>query len=574
MTAASPAAGRRILFDHIPKTGGISLHRILEAKLGKAACSPIINSMYAAARAEFDNYACVSGHIQFEPGADLSDLWPLTIVREPVDRVLSEYYYQRLVVAPDGNPLGELARSLDLDAFVASEDPWILPNISNVMVNHFFVLKWDGRTAEPPERRLELAKEALREYELVGVTERFAETVDLVCSRLGLGPLETMVRENVNSRRPGIADVSKSVTTRLMRHNELDRELYAFACELHDSQRRRVIFSAAAGIAEADRRGDAAFVAAKTSSEEITASAGFGNGKAEILAIEVHGSTILGATLLAGETALIRVIFRAHEKLDDLVVGIHIFDRRSRLVFGTNTHLLGKVLAMPEGAMGHVDFGFPVNLGLGEYFVGATLQPSDPDVLKYYHWIQRGIRFEVSGNIGWHFEGAVKLNVALAVGGAEVKELTVKSRVSFPQRLGRHAPALTEFRATIATTAQIPVVAPGEVFAISVTVANEGRQAWWCTGERNVSVSYHWNDEQRDVVVFEGERSALPKDVQPGDRVVVWAKIRAPGRAGRFVLRLTLVQEFVGWFDELGSPPLEVPVVVIDKVVEHGSELR
>jgi hypothetical protein len=252
----------------------------------------------------------------------------------------------------------------------------------------------------------------------------------------------------------------------------------------------------------------------------------------------------------------------AREMLDDLVVGIRICDARGRLMFGTNTRALGKRLYMAAGGSAHVNFNFHATLGVGEYWVGAALHPANQRVLDYYHCVDRFARFEIVGNIGWHFEGMVKLEPTVEVIGAEVRQREEPLHCEYIQRLGRHAPALTQFCACITAKSAVPPLGCGELVAACIDVANRSNECWWSSGERQVRVSYRWLDEQGEVIVSDGERTPLPRDVRPGECVSVWAKIRTPHDAGRFLLRVTLVQEFVAWFDERGSGALEIPVVV------------
>jgi hypothetical protein len=79
-----------------------------------------------------------------------------------------------------------------------------------------------------------------------------------------------------------------------------------------------------------------------------------------------------------------------------------------------------------------------------------------------------------------------------------------------------------------------------------------------------VRISYHWHDAHGEVVIFDGERSDLPGAVLAAGHVVeVQLKVVAPAAAGRYRLKITLVQEGVCWFDERGFTPavLEVDVV-------------
>ncbi|MGA8030979.1 MAG: hypothetical protein WCB48_01180, partial [Casimicrobiaceae bacterium] len=124
----------RILFDHLPKTGGTALHAVFQSALGSDRCSPIIAGSISQARAEFDRYQCVSGHLFYHPRTDLSDLWSLTVLRNPIDRILSHLVFSRYDIIPTGDEFNQRTRALSIEAYIASEDPEVVRTISNVMV--------------------------------------------------------------------------------------------------------------------------------------------------------------------------------------------------------------------------------------------------------------------------------------------------------------------------------------------------------------------------------------------------------------------------------------------------------
>lgn len=70
-----------------------------------------------------------------------------------------------------------------------------------------------------------------------------------------------------------------------------------------------------------------------------------------------------------------------------------------------------------------------------------------------------------------------------------------------------------------------------------------------------VHLSYHCYSETLQLISFEGLRTKLPAAIRAGSVVDVDMQIAAPSSAGRFLFRLTLVQEWVRWFDQ---PPQDL----------------
>lgn len=109
-------------------------------------------------------------------------------------------------------------------------------------------------------------------------------------------------------------------------------------------------------------------------------------------------------------------------------------------------------------------------------------------------------------------------------------------------------------------------MAAGETVLTDITINNASSRTWPSkpdsSGHNAVNLSYHWLDRKRQVVVFDGLRTPLPRDLGSGQWITLRAKIRAPEKAGEYVLQVTLVQEGVAWFSERDGGQLSIPVSV------------
>lgn len=556
----------RILFDHFPKTGGTTLHALFESALGRDRCSPIITGSIAQARAEFDRYQCVSGHLFYHPQTDLSDLWSLTLLRNPLDRILSHLVFSRYDIVPTGDDFNQRTRALSIEAYIASEDPEVLRTISNVMVDHFAPLAWNGADDLTPERSLELAKAALERFDLVGLTERMDETADVICRALAFPPPREVPRMNASSRRIALSDLPADARTRLKRLNELDLELYAHARKLYDRGRRRSMFGGgdALGATPAADRDPVRAHATAPRVEQVAQrpAVNFGSRDVELLRVEVQGQTGLGTTLLAGEMAIAAIVFRSHRAVDDFTVGIHIVDHAGRLIFATNTRCFGHALAMPGETEGQVSFRFRADIGIGRYRVGASCHPTDSHLPRCYHWVDDLGSFEVVGNMGLHFEGMTKLNPELEMSGIVPRPATPEDAANGIQHLARLCPILRDFRGRLSAAEPIASLLTGELVAKQIEIANLGAERWSSLGERCVRVSYHWLRADGTIAVLDGDRTPLNRDLQPGESMRLWVSVRAPDTPGEYVLQLSLVQEAVAWMEELGGRTLDMRVTV------------
>ena len=98
-------------------------------------------------------------------------------------------------------------------------------------------------------------------------------------------------------------------------------------------------------------------------------------------------------------------------------------------------------------------------------------------------------------------------------------------------------------------------VSPGDAFYVDVEIMNRSREQLASVGGVPVRASYHWLENGTEFAgVFEGVRTQLARSVRPGERLTERVSVLAPDCSGHHRLRVTLVQEFVFWFDTLPVP--------------------
>lgn len=113
-------------------------------------------------------------------------------------------------------------------------------------------------------------------------------------------------------------------------------------------------------------------------------------------------------------------------------------------------------------------------------------------------------------------------------------------------------------------SAPVPArAAAGSEIAVAVRAVNRSDAFWSASGlplqagALRVAASYRWLSPDGRALV-DGDRSLLPGDVPPGGEVGMIVRARAPAEPGRYVLRLTFVQEGVAWFESFADRPVEV----------------
>ena len=115
-------------------------------------------------------------------------------------------------------------------------------------------------------------------------------------------------------------------------------------------------------------------------------------------------------------------------------------------------------------------------------------------------------------------------------------------------------PKVTRQTATYVAAAQGPI-APGAALTIPVTVRDQGDGAWRAIGDGAVKLAYHVYDAAGTLVTWDGARSALPSDLEPGSELTVPMQLVAPSTTGVYTIKPDLIQEGRAWFSSTGAAP-------------------
>jgi hypothetical protein len=230
-----------VIFLHIPKTAGTTLHRIIDRQYRPKVCYFV--DRHNVGIEEFKNLSperraeirMVRGHMpfglhQYIPGRATY----FTILREPVERVISYYYFVRR--EPE-HYLHDyvISQGTTLQSYVESQVSLATDNFQTRIISGV----WDqAGYGECSEAVLALAKRNLAEhFVVVGLTERFDETLMLL-KRTFAWRNVFYKRHNVTQGRPRQESLSAETLAVLREHNQLDLELYAYAEALFAAQIR------------------------------------------------------------------------------------------------------------------------------------------------------------------------------------------------------------------------------------------------------------------------------------------------------------------------------------------------
>ena len=203
---------------HIPKTGGISVRRVLERKYGKrlgldyppARTQGLANGLMSLpgrlrTRLQARSMRCVHGHFPARKyAAGAAEM--MVFVRDPIELRASTWHYVRREHARQGsrNPDWESAMTMEIEEFILTQ----------------------SRTY-----REYLGQVPMHRFAFVGTIEHFDQDLARLCERLGVA--HRPVRENSN---PAGSDynLDSGIKHRFRQENPQEYELYEAALQRRD----------------------------------------------------------------------------------------------------------------------------------------------------------------------------------------------------------------------------------------------------------------------------------------------------------------------------------------------------
>ncbi|HEX8846562.1 MAG TPA: glycosyltransferase family 39 protein [Pyrinomonadaceae bacterium] len=125
---------------------------------------------------------------------------------------------------------------------------------------------------------------------------------------------------------------------------------------------------------------------------------------------------------------------------------------------------------------------------------------------------------------------------------------------------------LSRFDSAITVEGVPPVLLANQLIRVKISVRNTSDSVWSAAGgdqgEYRVAASYRWLNGSDGQMLGDGDRALFSRDIRPGETEELLLNVKAPARAGSYILVFSLVQEWVAWFCDVGGGEVRVPVLV------------
>lgn len=117
-----------------------------------------------------------------------------------------------------------------------------------------------------------------------------------------------------------------------------------------------------------------------------------------------------------GQPVTLRVVAKAHQDIERLVLGYGIKDRLGQVMYGTNTHLKDQALEnVKAGERVEFKIAFDMNLGPGSYSIQTALCSTDTHLVDNYEWRDMALLFNVMNVNKHHFAGCAWMDPVIEV---------------------------------------------------------------------------------------------------------------------------------------------------------------
>lgn len=549
-------------FDHLPKTGGTTVYQVLKSSLGANSATNQITLPYTEAMIRYGEKRLISCHTTFTKGDGFDqDRYYFTLLRNPLDRALSHYWYRRSFDYDHGWNDVIISRNHTFEQMLYSDDPQVLSLVSNVQARHYAMLFEDADCTE--SALLDAAKRALDHFDLVGVNEELEDFLLVLGADCGITIGSSIPALNVTRQRQQASDLDAESLRRFEALNAADYALHNYAISLFRKQRSRILSLAARQfrhspdsdtanapaaeptIAPKEPHGNDADVASlnvRIVPEET------GGEFAHIATVLIKGHLSETQRLFSGEKVSVYISYSSDIDIQRATLSLDIHNDAGQYMFGTDTFLLGHDINILAHENYFTEIDFRNDLAEGVYFISVAIKDAKGQSL---HTKRFTTSFLVGFIAGYQFYGMFNLNPQFRI-LSEPQTLTGENiRLNYGCiKLGVETEPLKEFSAQLKGYSNQLQAMPNELLAIEIHITNTSSNTFPALGSRPVQVGARYFDQDGQLLATEDLRTVLPRDIGANESMNLFVHVRTLPTPGKYTLRVCLVQEFVAWFDD------------------------
>lgn len=222
---------KKILFDHLPKCGGTSLRIYLRMQYPQRKIFSINGNDPNSSVLKFQSlkknirygFDLIEGHRanELKEYVDPRCL-KITMFREPVDRIVSHYFYVKR------NPKHYLYSKVTESKMLLEE--YVTSGLSHELRNwytsHFSSMTPEDIERYPDDALAKALEVILNQYDIVGFLDNYSSFIEQVRREAHFRYKPVEEKFNVSSGRPSINEIPVSTIKKIVELNHLDVDLY------------------------------------------------------------------------------------------------------------------------------------------------------------------------------------------------------------------------------------------------------------------------------------------------------------------------------------------------------------
>jgi hypothetical protein len=376
---------RSVIFDHIPKTAGTSMHAVLAIMLPDYQPLEAISNSHSLALATHCQQS-FGGHYYYKENEKLSSSHIYcTVLREPVARFISQYNFNREVAADLlsqndhtdirwNDPQLRASLELTLEEYLSlGQQNQLLHSYSNTQAKHFA-----GRMTSCPDQLseqdlLDAAIHSLEGYTLIGNIKKLPIFVQCL-AELTNSRAPEIPQLNTTSQRLNWQSPSQEVLQRLQKANSVDSKILTWASQKFGWGQSKLL--------NATPRDWNSNVATDHTNEHGTRTIYIEN-------IKTHQCE---------KTQNLLIEFDVHASItsDDLTIGFAILDKDHNLIYGTNSKLMKLDLNVEKIGLFHAEIELTPICKSEKYSITLALHQGFEHTKHCYHWLDDAVRLPIS----------------------------------------------------------------------------------------------------------------------------------------------------------------------------------
>ncbi|MCA3357390.1 MAG: sulfotransferase family 2 domain-containing protein [Roseomonas sp.] len=242
-----------LVFLHIPKTGGTTLHHHFSAHFTPdETCPERYSNLQAYSSEDLGQWRFFSGHFNTDAIKLIPrPLFVVTVLRDPIERLISHYHFWKRhkldYIEQTGHIAMQITKAGTLRDFLSTDNPQIFPTATNWMTSQLagavlatpdgYALLQDGEQVGwlSEAQVFSRALRNLLSFDVIGDISQLADIYGRVAQKFGMAPLTEVARLNTKDDEHELFDpyvpeeITPEIQSLLEEKTRLDRMLYQLA---------------------------------------------------------------------------------------------------------------------------------------------------------------------------------------------------------------------------------------------------------------------------------------------------------------------------------------------------------